>query len=62
MATLLPVPEVYNEFLHALKERIRSAQLRAAVSVNRELVLLYWEIGRDLVERQEREGWGTRVI
>ncbi|HEX6747961.1 MAG TPA: PDDEXK nuclease domain-containing protein [Longimicrobium sp.] len=62
MATLVPVPDVYHEFLHALKERIRSAQLRAAVSVNRELVLLYWEIGRDLVERQDREGWGTRVI
>jgi predicted nuclease of restriction endonuclease-like (RecB) superfamily len=53
---------VYDQFLSALMERIRSAQVRAAVSVNRELVLLYWEIGRDLVDRQEREGWGTRVI
>ncbi|HSU14186.1 PDDEXK nuclease domain-containing protein [Longimicrobium sp.] len=62
MDPVLPAADVYGEFLHALKERIRSAQLRAAVSVNRELVLLYWEIGRDLTERQEREGWGTRVI
>ena len=62
MASLVSVPDVYHEFLHALKERIRTAQLRAAVSVNRELVLLYWEIGRDLLERQDREGWGTRVI
>jgi predicted nuclease of restriction endonuclease-like (RecB) superfamily len=54
--------DVYDEFLATLKERIRSAQVRAAVSVNRELVLLYWQIGRDIIERQEREGWGTRVI
>jgi len=62
MTSTLPAPDVYGEFLHALKERIREAQVRAAVSVNRELVLLYWQIGRDLAERQEREGWGTRVI
>lgn len=35
----------YEKFLGELKERIRSAQLKAAVSVNRELVLLYWQIG-----------------
>jgi DUF1016 N-terminal domain len=45
-----------------LKNRIRSAQIRAASAVNRELVLLYWSIGRDILARQQTEGWGARVI
>lgn len=52
----------YNHFLHDLKTRIRAARTRAAMAVNRELVLLYWQIGRDILERQEREGWGAKVI
>lgn len=52
----------YNHFLHDLKSRIRAARTRAALSVNRELILLYWQIGRDILERQEREGWGAKVI
>lgn len=52
----------YNHFLNDLKSRIRSARTRAALAVNRELVLLYWQIGRDILERQEREGWGAKVI
>lgn len=41
---------------------IRAARLRAALSVNRELILLYWQIGRAVLERQAREGWGAKVI
>jgi predicted nuclease of restriction endonuclease-like (RecB) superfamily len=52
----------YDHFLHDLKSRIRAARTRAALSVNRELILLYWQIGRDILERQEREGWGAKVI
>ena len=52
----------YDTFLHDLKARIRAARTRAALAVNRELVLLYWQIGRDILERQEREGWGAKVI
>ena len=58
----LPVPDNYNEFLTSLKERIRTAQVRAALAVNKELVLLYWQIGREILSRQEQEGWGTKVI
>ncbi|NER49017.1 MAG: DUF1016 domain-containing protein [Symploca sp. SIO1A3] len=54
--------ENYDEFLRDLKERIRKAQIRAAVSVNRELVLLYWQIGRDILIRQQEQGWGAKVI
>jgi len=52
----------YPALLEDLKTRIRTAQIKAALAVNREMVLLYWEIGRRLVERQENEGWGRSVI
>jgi predicted nuclease of restriction endonuclease-like (RecB) superfamily len=52
----------YADFLHDLKERIRAAQVRASLSVNRELVLLYWQIGRDILARQAAQGWGSKVI
>src|SRR5437773_7876222 len=55
-------PEGYDDFLHDLKERIRVAQVRAALAVNRELVLLYWQIGRDILARQQQQGWGAKVI
>ena len=54
--------DAYNSFLAALKERIRAARLRAAVSVNQELILLYWGIGRDILDRQAAQGWGARII
>ena len=57
-----PLPAVYDSFLQELKDRIRSAQVRAALSVNRELVVLYWTIGRDILHRQKDEGWGTKII
>ena len=53
------LPDGYPEFIISLKDRIRTAQVKAAVSVNRELVLLYWEIGNDILSRQEREGPAT---
>ncbi len=52
----------YETFLIDLKDRIRTARTRASLAVNKELVLLYWEIGRDILDRQQREGWGTKVI
>ena len=56
------IPEGYEEFLRGLKERIRTAQVKAALAVNRELVLLYWRIGQDILERQRQSGWGSKVI
>lgn len=52
----------YDEFLGDLKARIRTAQVKAALSVNRELILLYWQIGRDILARQQQQGWGSNVI
>jgi predicted nuclease of restriction endonuclease-like (RecB) superfamily len=59
---LAALPSGYAELLADLKRHIGTAQVRAAVAVNRELVELYWRIGREIVERQEREGWGKGVI
>ena len=56
------VPQGYNDFLRELKQRIRQAQIRAALAVNRELVVLYWQIGRDILQRQSEQGWGAKVI
>ena len=56
------LPGNYGEFLESLKVRIRTAQVRAALSVNREMISLYWQIGKDILERQQREGWGGKVI
>src|SRR5689334_12834233 len=55
-------PENYPAFLADLKQVIRSARLQASISVNRELLLLYWHIGYEILTRQSREGWGTKVI
>jgi predicted nuclease of restriction endonuclease-like (RecB) superfamily len=52
----------YKALLADLKRRIQQAQVRAGLAVNRELVLLYWSIGREILIRQEREGWGAKVI
>lgn len=52
----------YEPLLQDLKARIRTAQIRASLSVNRELVLLYWGIGRRILEAQRGEGWGSKVV
>lgn len=52
----------YEQFLQSLKKRVQQAQIKAALSVNRELILLYWQIGRDILERQKSQGWGAKVI
>ncbi|MDR1284347.1 MAG: PDDEXK nuclease domain-containing protein [Opitutaceae bacterium] len=60
--SLIPPPEGYVEWLSDLKDRIHAARQRATLAVNRELVLLYWQIGRDVLARQSRQGWGAKVI
>lgn len=59
---LIDVPDGYNIWLRELKERIHKAQQKATLAVNRELVLLYWQIGRDILARQAEQGWGAKVI
>ncbi|MBW4603521.1 MAG: DUF1016 family protein [Calothrix sp. FI2-JRJ7] len=62
MVSKLSLIDGYDDFLRELKERIRSAQVRAVLSVNRELLLLYWQIGCEILMRQQQQGWGAKVI
>jgi predicted nuclease of restriction endonuclease-like (RecB) superfamily len=55
-------PQDYDAFLNRLKEQIRRAQVSAAMALNREAILLYWQLGKEILERQEREGWGAKVV
>jgi predicted nuclease of restriction endonuclease-like (RecB) superfamily len=59
---LMPAPEGYSVWLNELKGRIHSAQQRATLAVNRELIELYWQIGSDILARQASQGWGAKVI
>ncbi|WP_432571005.1 PDDEXK nuclease domain-containing protein [Kineococcus sp. SYSU DK005] len=56
------LPAGYAELLEALKERVRTSRVRAARAANTELLRLYHSIGRDILVRQQRDGWGGKVI
>ena len=60
--SLTPPPAGYADWLADLKGRIHTAQQRATLAVNRDLVLLYWHIGSDILARQAAQGWGAKVI
>jgi predicted nuclease of restriction endonuclease-like (RecB) superfamily len=62
MAETTPSTQTYAALLASIKERIQKAQVRAAVAVNHELVLLYWGIGKEILARQSMEGWGKNII
>lgn len=60
-STVLTSPE-YRRFIKDLKARVISARLSAARTVNCDLILLYWDIGRGIVEKQQLLGWGDSVV
>lgn len=62
MTGLSAAPPGYPDWLAALKARIRSTRLLAALAVNSELIGLYWSIGRDILARQAEQGWGSRIV
>lgn len=62
MNQVLELPEGYSALLESLKAEVRSTQRRAHLAVNTEMLRLYWRIGRAILDRQESEGWGARVI
>ena len=59
---ILELTKEYGKFLNDIKDRIRSAQVKAALKVNAELIQLYWRIGMDLSKREREEEWGAKVI
>jgi predicted nuclease of restriction endonuclease-like (RecB) superfamily len=60
--SLIQPPEGYTDWLVELRNRIHNTQQRATQSVNRELVSLYWQIGRDILVRQAQQCWGAKII
>lgn len=62
MRDVLVLPVDYAAWLSGIKQHVQNVQQRAVLAVNRELVLLYWQIGRDILERQQAQGWGAKVI
>ena len=60
MSDLQPVD--YQLWLGDLKAQIQVAQQRAVLAVNQELLKLYWQIGNDILQRQQQQGWGSKVI
>ncbi len=52
----------YSSLLDEIKDRIRQAQIKAAFSANLEMILMYWDIGRMIHQRQQMEGWGAGII
>lgn len=52
----------YATFLEQLKSKVQQAQLKASLAVNSELIQLYWDIGKSIVEKQEQEGWKAQII
>lgn len=56
------LPSDYGPFLEDLKARIQAARVKAVLSANREMVLLYWDIGRGILQRQKAQGWGSKVV
>lgn len=62
MARNVTIPSDYPRILTEIKERIRTAQYEALKAVNRELIILYWDIGRVIADRQQKAGWGKSVV
>ncbi len=52
----------YVKFITSLKTKIRSAQIKGAIAANRELIKLYWDIGKEISEKQTQESWGSNVL
>ena len=52
----------YEKWMTSIKERIRQSRIRASMMVNSEQTLLYWDVGHEILEKQENEGWGTKVV
>lgn len=61
-AQLAYLPRGYAKLLAEIKKKIRLSRVKATLAANREMVLLYWHIGKTILNRQQKEGWGAKVI
>lgn len=60
--SLLLIDKTYVNFLDQLKEKIRKAQVSAALAVNKEVIYLYWDIGKQIIQKQAQTQWGDKLI
>ena len=58
----LVLPENYGDFLESLKQRVRLSQVRAALAVNQELIMLYWHMGQEISSNMNKKKWGSKVV
>jgi len=56
------LPNSYGQFLKDIKTKIKSTRVRTVLKANSEIIILYWEIGKMILEKQNNEGWGAKVI
>ena len=56
------VAEGYETWIRSIKARIQRARIKASMLVNSEQTLLYWDVGHEILAKQEKEGWGSRVV
>ena len=58
----MELTQSYADLIKGLKQEIQQARIKAHLAVNKELILLYWKIGKRILDRQKSEGWGSKVI
>lgn len=56
------MPDKYKAYIESLKEQIKKERLKAVLSANKSMILMYWNIGKSILKQQEHEGWGSKVI
>ena len=62
MKTTIITDKLYKQWLVELKKKIQTAQIKAAIQVNRQLLNTYWELGKEIVEKQQQANWGDALI
>lgn len=60
--TKLNLPQGYISFIKEIKQQIIKTRLQTVISANTSMIILYWQIGNAILQRQQNEGWGTKVI
>src|SRR5512145_416607 len=58
----IELPKDYADFISAIKSRVREERLKALLSANAAQILMYWDIGHDILKKQNEAGWGAKVI
>ncbi len=59
---LSAMPENYKLFIAKLKEQIKKERLKSVLSASSAMIVMYWNIGKSIIEQQNKEGWGSKVI